>query len=294
MAEYQNIFTQVQVQGPAEMGVAADADTMRERTKGVRFSTLAGLFGNAQIGPVHLGSYGMLAVIGFAAWFFIIGMNFWAQAGYSPGVFMRDLFWFSLEPPAPEYGLGFAAIGQCAIADEGEIGTRCARRCRRISGPIPTKRRAIGIFDDEPMIGSTWVLVDQPGSVRCARQEFEINPVLAEELMDERRYERAVRARANPNPFVSNGRIARANRVHRNNFGTARLQLAEANFDRVGIVVFRDAEHQQHARMLPVRFAKFPERSADGIYPPGGHIDRTETTMCGMVWRAELRRPEAR
>ena len=29
MAEYQNIFTQVQVQGPAEMGVVADADTMR-------------------------------------------------------------------------------------------------------------------------------------------------------------------------------------------------------------------------------------------------------------------------
>jgi len=86
MAEYQNIFTQVQVQGPAEMGVVADADTMRERTKGTRFSTLLGLFGNAQIGPVHLGSAGMIAVIGFAAWFFIIGMNFWAEVGYSPGL----------------------------------------------------------------------------------------------------------------------------------------------------------------------------------------------------------------
>ena len=112
MAEYQNIFTQVQVQGPAEMGVAANADTDRERTKGTTFSTLAGLFGNAQIGPVHLGSFGMLAVIGFASWFFIIGMNFWAQAGYSPGIFFRDLFWFSLEPPGPEYGLGFAPLAE--------------------------------------------------------------------------------------------------------------------------------------------------------------------------------------
>ena len=112
MAEYQNIFTQVQVQGPAEMGMLADADTMRERTGRARFSSLLGLFGNAQIGPVHQGTFGMMAVIGFAAWFFIIGMNFWAQVDYSPGVFFRDLFWLSLEPPAKEYGLGFAPLAE--------------------------------------------------------------------------------------------------------------------------------------------------------------------------------------
>ncbi|MCX7301632.1 MAG: photosynthetic reaction center subunit M [Rhodobacterales bacterium] len=112
MAEYQNIFTQVQVQGPPELGISADRDTDRERTRGTTFSTLAGTFGNAQIGPVHLGSFGMLAVIGFGAWFFIIGMNFWAQAGYNPAVFARDLFWFSLDPPAPEYGLGFAPLNE--------------------------------------------------------------------------------------------------------------------------------------------------------------------------------------
>ena len=112
MAEYQNIFTQVQVQGPAEMGMLADADTMRERTGRARFSTLFGLFGNAQIGPVHQGTFGLLTVIGFGAWFFIIGMNFWAQAGYSPGVFFRDLFWMALEPPAEEYGLGFAPLAE--------------------------------------------------------------------------------------------------------------------------------------------------------------------------------------
>ena len=112
MAEYQNIFTQVQVQGPAEMGMLADADTMRERTGRARFSSLFGLFGNAQIGPVHQGTFGLLTVIGFGAWFFIIGMNFWAQVDYSPGVFFRDLFWLALEPPAEEYGLGFAPLAE--------------------------------------------------------------------------------------------------------------------------------------------------------------------------------------
>ena len=112
MAEYQNIFTQVQVQGPAEMGMLADADTMRERTGRARFSSLFGLLGNAQIGPVHQGTFGLLTVIGFGAWFFIIGMNFWAQVDYSPGVFFRDLFWLALEPPAEEYGLGFAPLAE--------------------------------------------------------------------------------------------------------------------------------------------------------------------------------------
>jgi photosynthetic reaction center M subunit len=112
MAEYQNIFTQIQVQGPAEMGIYADADTGRERTKGTSFSTLFGTFGNAQLGPVHLGSFGLLAVVSFAAWFFIIGMNFWAQVDYSPALFARELFWLSLDPPGPEYGLGFAPLDE--------------------------------------------------------------------------------------------------------------------------------------------------------------------------------------
>ncbi|WP_281968216.1 photosynthetic reaction center subunit M [Roseovarius nanhaiticus] len=111
MAEYQNIFTQVQVQGPPEMGMSmADGAPMRGRTKKARFNRLYGLFGNAQVGPVHLGTFGLIGVIGFGMWFFIIGLNFWDQAGYSPGVFLRDLFWMSLEPPAPEYGLGMAPL----------------------------------------------------------------------------------------------------------------------------------------------------------------------------------------
>jgi len=110
--EYQNIFTQVQVQGPAEMGVSGGPVTDRERTKKAGFSTLAGLFGNAQLGPVHLGSLGMISVISFGLWFVIIGLNFWAQADYNPAVFLRDLFWMSLEPPGEEYGLGMAPLAE--------------------------------------------------------------------------------------------------------------------------------------------------------------------------------------
>mgnify|MGYP003343864712 CR=1 FL=1 len=47
MAEYQNIFTQVQVQGPPELGIE-DGVNLQERTRNTSFSTLLGWFGNAQ------------------------------------------------------------------------------------------------------------------------------------------------------------------------------------------------------------------------------------------------------
>jgi len=108
--EYQNIFTQVQVQGPPEMGVDPTGKLAHERTKSASFSKLAGLFGNAQLGPIYLGTFGVISLVTGAIWFMIIGFNFWEQADWSPAIFMRDLFWFSLEPPAAEYGLGFAPL----------------------------------------------------------------------------------------------------------------------------------------------------------------------------------------
>jgi photosynthetic reaction center M subunit len=111
MAEYQNIFTQVQVQGPPETGIPTR--TLPEwRGKPLGFSQLIGTFGNAQLGPIYLGGYGILSCLsGFLA-IFIIGMNYWAQVDYNPALFMRELFWLSLDPPGPEYGLGWAPLDE--------------------------------------------------------------------------------------------------------------------------------------------------------------------------------------
>ncbi len=105
MAEYFNIFTQVQVDGPAEMGMAEDVD-LRERTSGTSFSRLVGWFGNAQLGPFYLGGLGVASIGCGAIWFLICGLVFWDQAGYNPAVFMRDLFFFSVDPPSADVGLG--------------------------------------------------------------------------------------------------------------------------------------------------------------------------------------------
>ncbi len=111
MAEYQNIFTQVQVQATPEMGMV-EAVELSNRTNSASFSTLAGWFGNAQLGPVYLGTMGVISLMSGAVWFMLCGAWFWYQAGFNPAVFLRDLFWFSLEPPSAEYGLGFAPIAE--------------------------------------------------------------------------------------------------------------------------------------------------------------------------------------
>ncbi len=104
MAEYQNIFTQVQVRAAPEMGMVEGVE-LENRTKSASFSNLLGWFGNAQLGPIYLGTMGVISLATGAIWFVMVGMWFWDQAGYNPAVFLRDLFWLSLDPPAPEYGL---------------------------------------------------------------------------------------------------------------------------------------------------------------------------------------------
>jgi photosynthetic reaction center M subunit len=111
MAEYQNIFTQVQVRAAPEMGMVENAD-LADRGKGATFSTLAGWLGNAQIGPFYLGAWGVLSLMSGLIWFTMVGGWFWYQAGFNPAVFMRDLFWLSLDPPAPEYGLSIPPLAQ--------------------------------------------------------------------------------------------------------------------------------------------------------------------------------------
>ena len=105
MAEYQNIFTQVQVAGAPEMGLVEGVD-LSSRSKGTTSWSILGWFGNAQIGPIYLGFWGTLSLMSGALWFFTIGCWFWYEAGFNPAVFMRDLFWLSLDPPSPDYGLG--------------------------------------------------------------------------------------------------------------------------------------------------------------------------------------------
>jgi len=112
MAEYQNIFTQVQVVGPPEMGMDNENNLAAGRFGKPGFSRLFGLFGNAQLGPIYLGPWGVISLATGSLWFFIVGLSFWSQADFNPAIFLRDLFWLSLDPPPRDYGLGIPPLGE--------------------------------------------------------------------------------------------------------------------------------------------------------------------------------------
>ena len=104
MAEYQNIFTRVQIAGPMHGGVTLPRGSSN-RTGKPFHSHLLGLIGDWQVGPIYLGFTGIASLIcGFIA-FEIIGLNMWASVNWDPIQFVRQLPWLALEPPPPAYGL---------------------------------------------------------------------------------------------------------------------------------------------------------------------------------------------
>lgn len=111
MPTFQNVFTRVQVQGHPHYGVPLPAGDETRIGKPI-FSKLLGRFGNAQIGPVYLGTLGILSLATGLVAFVTIGLNMFASVDWSPIEFVRQLPWLALEPPAPEYGLSIPPMNE--------------------------------------------------------------------------------------------------------------------------------------------------------------------------------------
>ncbi|MDZ4842618.1 MAG: photosynthetic reaction center subunit M [Hyphomicrobium aestuarii] len=109
---YQNIFTRVQVHGGPDLGMPQKpAFTVLGQRGSQTFDWhILGRFGDAQVGPFYLGWTGVLSLILGIFAFNIMGMNMLAQVNYDPVQFIRQLFWLSLDPPRPEYGLSFPPL----------------------------------------------------------------------------------------------------------------------------------------------------------------------------------------
>ena len=138
MADYQNIFTQVQVRGPAYAGVPiARGPWVRSNKPG--FVHILGRIGDAQVGPVYLGWLGLASLLcGFIA-IEIIGLNMWASVNWNPIEFVRQLPWLALEPPA---GPGLRPVAPAAqrrrmVAARGLLSSpprSCSGGCGSIVG----------------------------------------------------------------------------------------------------------------------------------------------------------------
>ena len=112
MAEYQNIFTAVQAVGPVHHGIELPHGNSPRTGETPAIVHLIGRIGNAQIGPIYLGGLGVASLLCGLLAFNIIGFNMLAQVNWDPIQFVRQLFWLSLEPPAPGNGLRFPPMNQ--------------------------------------------------------------------------------------------------------------------------------------------------------------------------------------
>ena len=111
--------------------------------------------------------------------------------------------------------------------------------------------------------------------------------------MHQRQDEEAIGARRDADPVIGHGIVARADRVHPDHLGAARLDLADAHLDRVAVMVLGHAEDHEQLGMVPVGLAELPEGAAHRVDTGSGHVDRAEPAMRGIVRRAEILRPEA-
>jgi photosynthetic reaction center M subunit len=111
MPVYQNIFTRVQVQGHPEPGIPV-AMPIWGRLGTPTYKHLLGRFGEAQLGPIYLGSLGIASLVTGAFAVFIMGMNMAASVNWNPVKFVRNLPWLALEPPPAKYGLAIPPLAE--------------------------------------------------------------------------------------------------------------------------------------------------------------------------------------
>ena len=111
MSKYQNIFNRVQVESAGHMGPPLEDTTWSRMIKPFHFH-LAGRFGDAQVGPVYLGTVGLASIVCGLIAFEIIGLNMLASVDWNVVQFIRLLPWLALEPPSPEYGLRIPPLNE--------------------------------------------------------------------------------------------------------------------------------------------------------------------------------------
>ncbi len=106
--------------------------------------------------------------------------------------------------------------------------------------------------------------------------------------MDQGQQQRTVGAGFDGYPLVGNGRVAGAHGVDGHKTPPIALELGQCRLHRVGVVVLGRAYHHEQLGAFQIRAAELPERAADGVDHPGGHIDRAKATVRGVVGRAKL------
>lgn len=103
MANFDTIYTKVQVRGPFDPGVSPLRVT-ESRFGRKFFSYWLGAIGDPQVGPFYLGWEGLISIVLGITAIEVIGLNMFAQVNWDPIQFIRLLPFLTLDPPPAHYG----------------------------------------------------------------------------------------------------------------------------------------------------------------------------------------------
>ena len=153
-----------------------------------------------------------------------------------------------------------APVGQEDLAGKLRLGVDLVSAGDCLGLDVEHQRLARGVTGKQAVIGGALVLDHQPRRIGVSTEIFLVDLAGAQQFLDQRQDEQAVGSRPDADPFVGDRRIAGTNRIDRHELGgAARLEFAEADLDRIGIVVLGNAEHQEVPSVIPVRLAELPE-----------------------------------
>jgi photosynthetic reaction center M subunit len=104
MAKFHTLYTAIVLHGPLDAGLPSEQSSGNAKPKMGQLSLL-GRLGETQIGPIYIGTEGIISLIcGFIA-IEIIGLNMWASVNWNVVNFVKLLPFLSLDPPPAKYGL---------------------------------------------------------------------------------------------------------------------------------------------------------------------------------------------
>jgi photosynthetic reaction center M subunit len=104
MAKYHTLYSAIELKGPMDAGLPSESRPRQEKPL-IGYSKLLGRIGEAQIGPIYLGTEGIISLVcGFIS-VEIIGLNMWASVNWNVVNFVKLLPFLSLDPPPAKYGL---------------------------------------------------------------------------------------------------------------------------------------------------------------------------------------------
>src|ERR1700709_2065566 len=120
-------------------------------------------------------------------------------------------------------------------------------------------RGRIRITYEQAEVLASFIEIDEIGRVRIAPHELVVPRVGCDQLVKKRHEQRAVCTGPDRHPFVGDGGVTRADWIDRDKASARTLELRDGDLQRIRMMIFRRADHEEQLGAVEIGTAEFPE-----------------------------------